>query len=68
MNFILPLLDNFTILKEVSTMSCGKPDCKEEKKESADDLKAREEWEKKNPSCSPTVDKDCPHGHIPTKQ
>jgi hypothetical protein len=49
-------------------MSCGKPDCKEEKKESAEDLKAREEWEKKNPSCSPTIDKDCPHGHDPVKE
>jgi hypothetical protein len=49
-------------------MSCGKDGCQEEKKESAEDLQARQEWEKKNPSCSPATDKDCPHGHIPTKE
>jgi hypothetical protein len=48
-------------------MSCGK-DHPEVKKEQDDDLKKRQEWEKKNPSCSPTVDKDCPHGHIPAKE
>jgi hypothetical protein len=57
-----------TFLKEGSAMSCGKDDCKVEKKESDEDLQAREEWEKKNPSCSPAIDKDCPHGHIPTKE
>jgi hypothetical protein len=49
-------------------MSCGKEDCKGEKKESAEDLQARQEWEQKNPSCSPATDKDCPHGHIPAKE
>lgn len=47
-------------------MSCGKNhDVK--KKDKDDDLKKRQEWEKKNPDCSPSVDKNCPHPHIPEK-
>lgn len=45
-------------------MSCGKD---HGANKTDDDLKKKQEWEKKNPGCSPTVDKDCPHPHIPTK-
>jgi hypothetical protein len=48
-------------------MSCGKDHSKDDKK-ADDDLQKRQEWEKKNPGCSPTVDKDCPHPHGTTKQ
>ncbi len=42
-------------------MPCGKEH--EEKKATEEDIKKREEWEKKNPGCTPTIDKDCPHTH-----
>ena len=42
-------------------MPCGKEH--EEKKAEVEDEKKREEWEKKNPGCTPTIDKDCPHVH-----
>ena len=38
-------------------MSCGK------EHETKDDLEKQKEWEKKNPSCTPTIDKECPHVH-----
>jgi hypothetical protein len=42
-------------------MSCGKDHGKEKKVD--EDLKQQQEWEKKNPGCSPTIGKDCPHTH-----
>jgi hypothetical protein len=48
--------------REVITMSCGKDDCTDAKKDD-DDLKKQQEWEKKNPGCSPATDKNCPHDH-----
>ncbi len=46
-------------------MSCCKEHGTDEKKVD-EDLKKQQEWEKKNPGCSPTIDKECPHGpHVP---
>ncbi len=43
-------------------MSCGK-DHDADAKKVDEDLQKQQEWEKKNPGCSPTIDKECPHGH-----
>jgi hypothetical protein len=53
--------------KEVISMSCGKDHDKDDQKKADEELKKQQEWEKKNPGCSPTIDKECPHTHETSK-
>jgi len=48
-------------------MSCGKDHDKDDQKKADEELKKQQEWEKKNPGCSPTIDKECPHTHETSK-
>lgn len=47
-------------------MSCGKcrNDQKDPSRSEEQDRKQREEWDQKNPGCSPVVSDNCEHIHL----